>query len=318
MPRTFNTTAVCVPEIHYMVNIDQRLQEISRLVDGGKYFAINRARQYGKTTTLMALSRYLQKRYHIVSLDFQTFGSADFSTEAIFSSAFAGSFLDSFQIGRPAMTEELHSAIKDITQNIDSPKFTLRPLFQKLAMICAASDKPLVLIIDEADSAANNQVFLDFLAQLRSCYIERDEIPTFQSVILSGVYDIKNLKHRFVPEEEHKLNSPWNIAADFLVDMSFSVHEIAGMLGEYEADHKTGMDGSKLAGLIYDYTSGYPFLVSRICKLMDEALLNTVRFPTKSSVWTRDGVMEEVKLLLNEKNPLFDSLTGKLMDYPEF
>ena len=50
---------------------------------------------------------------------------------------------------------------------------------------------------------------------------------------------------------------------------------------------------------------------------MDEALLGTVRFPTKNSVWTRDGVMEEVKLLLNEKNPLFDSLTGKLMDYPE-
>ena len=51
---------------------------------------------------------------------------------------------------------------------------------------------------------------------------------------------------------------------------------------------------------------------------MDEALLGTVRFPTKNSVWTRDGVMEAVKLLLNEKNPLFDSLTGKLMDYPEF
>ena len=70
MPRTFNTTAVCVPEIHYMVNIDQRLQEISRLVDGGKYFAINRARQYGKTTTLQVLGKYLAKVYIVFSLDF--------------------------------------------------------------------------------------------------------------------------------------------------------------------------------------------------------------------------------------------------------
>ena len=55
MGKVFNTTAVCVPEEHYMVNIDTRLKEIRKLVDGGKYFTINRARQYGKTTTLRAL-----------------------------------------------------------------------------------------------------------------------------------------------------------------------------------------------------------------------------------------------------------------------
>ena len=32
----------------------------------------------------------------------------------------------------------------------------------------------IVLIIDEVDSATNNQVFLDFLAQLREGYIRRD------------------------------------------------------------------------------------------------------------------------------------------------
>ena len=38
MPRVFNTTAVCIPEKHYMVNLDSRLQEIRQLVDEGKYF----------------------------------------------------------------------------------------------------------------------------------------------------------------------------------------------------------------------------------------------------------------------------------------
>ena len=51
MSKVFNTTAVCIPEEHYMVNIAQRLQEIKALVDDGKYFTINKARQYGKTTT---------------------------------------------------------------------------------------------------------------------------------------------------------------------------------------------------------------------------------------------------------------------------
>ena len=37
---------------------------------------------------------------------------------------------------------------------------------------------------------------------------------------------------------EHRLNSPWNIAADFNIDMSFSAEEIAGMLQEYEKDYQ--------------------------------------------------------------------------------
>ena len=73
------------------------------------------------------------------------------------------------------------------------------------------------------------------------------------------------------------MNSPWNIAADFLIDMSFSIQDIEGMLQEYEQDHKTGMDTRALAELIYDYTSGYPFLVSRSCKLMDEYISGTER-----------------------------------------
>ena len=81
-------------------------------------------------------------------------------------------------------------------------------------------------------------MFLDFLSQLRGYYINRDTASTFRCVILAGVYDIKNLKKRFRAEEDHRLNSPWNIAVDFKADMSFSSEEIAGMLKEYEADHR--------------------------------------------------------------------------------
>lgn len=102
--------------------------------------------------------------------------------------------------------------------------------------------------MDEADSAANNQVFLDFLAQLRAAYIDSDVTPTFQSVILAGVYDIRNMKQKIRLNTEHKMNSPWNIAAKFRVEMSFSVKRIADMLREYEADYHTGMDIEEMAG----------------------------------------------------------------------
>jgi hypothetical protein len=91
-------------------------------------------------------------------------------------------------------------------------------------------------------------VLMDFPAQLRAYYINGDTQSTFQSVILAGVYDIKNFRSKIRTDENHKLNSPWNIAADFNIDMSFLPEEIAGMLRDYEKDHQTGMEIGKISG----------------------------------------------------------------------
>ena len=116
MPRVFNTTAVCIPEKHYMVNLDSRLQEIRQLVDEGKYFTINRARQYGKTTLLMALNQSLKNAYYTVPLDFQTFGSAEFSTEYAFAEAFAGAFAENFEYNNPSAPGKLEIRLCSLRQ----------------------------------------------------------------------------------------------------------------------------------------------------------------------------------------------------------
>ena len=319
VPKVFNTTAVCIPKEHYMVNLDERLKKIKVFVDAGKYFTINRARQYGKTTTLRALYLYLQGEYYVVSMDFQTFGSAEFQSETIFSRSFANSFLRSLKRNPVNKTEQLNEAMAQLEKSVASQNdfFALKALFEQLGDICAASDKSIVLMIDEVDSASNNQVFLDFLAQLRAQYMERDIYPTFRSVILVGVYDVKNLRGKIRPEEEHKYNSPWNIAADFDISMSFSKNEIAGMLTEYEADYKTGMNVDEMAGLLFDDTSGYPFLVSRLCQLMDEVVCKKETYGSKSAAWTKEGFYEAQRLILAEKNMLFESLSEKLVSYPE-
>lgn len=319
MLRVFNTTGVCIPKEHYMVNIEGRLREIKRLVDAGKYITINRARQYGKTTTLRALCSYLQCDYHVVSIDFQIFDQAKFENGNVFSIAFANSFLRGLKRNDLTEDERFQEAETTLRKNADAENrhFTLKELFEALNDICSASDKPIVLMIDEVDSASNNQVFLDFLAQLRAMYIDRDIQPAFRSVILAGVYDIRNLKQKFRPQEEHRYNSPWNIATDLKVDMSFSRDDIAGMLQEYEKEHCTGMNIEKMACRIHDYTSGYPFLVSRLCQLMDEDIASKVGDGSKGAAWSEEGFFEAVRMLLVEKNTLFDSLIGKLIDYPK-
>lgn len=74
----FNTEGFCNPTENYMVALDSRLEKIKRLVDDGKYFSINCARQYGKTTVLNALEQNLQRDYQVISLDFQLLSYADF------------------------------------------------------------------------------------------------------------------------------------------------------------------------------------------------------------------------------------------------
>ncbi len=319
MPKTFNTTGLCVPKVHYMVNIDKRLEAIKKLVDEGKYFTINRARQYGKTTMLTALEDYLKKDYYVVLLDFQTISNSKFEKENSFCLLFSKMFLRSLRNNKLSASESLHLAITELSEQVKekSFEFELPELFEHLSDICEASDKSIVLMIDEVDSATNNQVFLDFLAQLRAQYLNRFKQRTFQSVILASVYDVKNLKRKLRPNEEHKVNSPWNIAADFDIDMSFSAEEIAGMLKEYEENYDTGMDIEEMAKLLYDYTSGYPYLVSRLCKLIDEEVCRKADFNTKESAWSRSGFHEAIKMILTEKNTLFESLSEKLLSYPE-
>lgn len=310
----FNTEGSCKPEEHYMVKLDDRLGYIKRmLVERKKYFVINRGRQYGKTTTLSALEEYLKDDYIVLSLDFQQLGTEDFADEQKFARAFGEVLLMAFQFNKiedgklPEMLEEF----------IGKKDGSLKDLFMCLSRMCAVSAHPIVLMIDEVDSASNNQVFVDFLAQLRGYYLKRDKTPIFHSVILAGLYDIKNLKLKLRPDSEHQYNSPWNIAADFDIDMSFSVPQITKMLEEYEADRQTGMDINGVAEEIYQYTSGYPVLVSSICKQLDEKIFGTECFETMQKTWTKDGIEKAVSIILKKSSPLFESMAKQLDMYDD-
>ena len=314
MAKQFNTTAVCIPSKHYMVDLSERVKEIRKLVDDGKYFTINRARQYGKTTTITALISVLKEQYVVISISFEGIGEAGFRNEASFVKEFCRllrrEFRRELRVPRN-IKEEIDGLFKSSDQSMK-----LGDLFDILLEWCDETENNIVLIIDEVDKATNNQVFLDFLAQLRDNYINRDTkgINAFQSVILAGVTDVKHLKSKIRTEDDSKENSPWNIAADFNIDMSLSETGIKGMLDEYEADYHTGMDTAAIAKSIREYTNGYPFLVSRICQLIDEDISKTMKL---SDAWTGRGIDEAVKLLLAENNTLFQSLTKNLNNYPE-
>ncbi len=172
--KEFNTTAVCVPSKHYMVDISDKVREIKKLVDAGKYFTINRARQYGKTTTLEALCRALENEYVVVNLDFQDISNAVFKTEGTFVQGMSRLLCDARDFMGTVIPDSYYNDFKKLNER-ESGDVKLDELSRLFIRWCSESDKNVVLIIDEVDSATNNQVFLDFLAQLRSLYLKREK-----------------------------------------------------------------------------------------------------------------------------------------------
>ena len=313
MHRKFNITGYCNPDRHYMVDLTERLIKIKKMIDEGEYFVINRARQYGKTTTLKALARSFAEECMIISISFEGLGESDYAEEQSFCVAICDLMQETLQY--TSKDADKNDFIEIIQKYSEGPSMGFRSLSKMITEICSTSEKHVILMIDEVDQAGNYPQFLSFLGVLRNKYLNRDEISTFQSVILAGVHDIKNLKLKMRQEDEHQYNSPWNIAANFNIDMSFSVQEIEGMLAEYESEHSTNMRTKEMAELLYDYTSGYPFLVSRICKMIDEELSSQTKY--NGNAWKREGILEAVRNLLIEKNTLFDSLDAKIANYPE-
>ena len=300
--KEFNTTGLCNPNKHYMVDISNNLENIKKLVEKEKYFIINRPRQYGKTTTLVALENNLKDEYLVISISFEGIGNVVFSTER----EFCRKFIELIEINLEYSNENLNKKLLDLSKNVED----FVSLSRTISRFIKEIDKEVILIIDEVDKSSDNQMFLDFLGMLRNKYLERERGRgvTFKSVILAGVYDIKNLKLKLRPDEERKYNSPWNIAVPFNVDMSLSEKGIEGMLEEYKNDRKIELDTKKASEFIYFYTSGYPFLVSRICQIIDEDL---------GASWNEENMIRAVKKLLLENNTLFDDLVKNMENNKE-
>ena len=291
--KRFNTTGLCNPKKHYMVNISEKLEKIKALIENEEYFVINRPRQYGKTTTLTALENSLKEKYLVISISFEGIGDIAFSNEEKFVIEFINLIEDILN----CIDENLSETFKKLSLGV----CTLSNLSRLISKFIKKLDKEVILIIDEVDKSSNNQIFLNFLAMLRNKYLDREKgkAITFKSVILAGVYDIKNLKLKLRPEEERKYNSPWNIAVPFKVDMSLHKDGIKNMLDEYKKDKNLTFDTLKSSEFIYFYTKGYPILVSRLCQIIDEDL---------DSSWNDENMLKAVKLLLSEKNTLFDDV----------
>ena len=307
MAKEFNTSVTCNPKRHYMVDVTAKMKVFEDLITKAKYFTITRARQFGKSSALKWILWNMSDRYLVIPASFEKYSENDWVDDESFCRYFCK------QIITACAKVEDKSVISFWEEAKQIAEIDFDVLSSKITDFCQKCGRKVVLTIDEVDLASNNDVFVRFLGMLRNMYLNRDNFEddtyTFWSVILAGVYDVKNLKMKIRPEEEHQFNSPWNVAADYDLDMTFNPQEISTMLADYENDYHFGFNIKEISEEIYKYTSGYPVLVSAVCKKIDEQL---------DKDWTLDGVLKGVKAVLRDENfTLLKYIKRNIDQYPE-
>ena len=307
MKKRFNITGICLPDRHYMVDTSNKLRQTLDMVEIGEYFVINRPRQYGKTTMLANIQNHLSQseEYFPIALNFQGIDRQWHESDE----AFALMFFDQLRYFLSFHLEDLQAffiAEREKIEDMNDLSIFISRLVNKIG-------KRIVLLIDEVDASSNYEPFLSFLGMLRTKYLARSQPQhaTFHSIVLAGVHDIKSLKYKLRDPQAAQYNSPWNIATDFEVRMSFDPAEITTMLKQYQEEEGVEMNKVEIAEHLYYHTSGYPFLVSKLCKTIAEKLL-----PKKAEKrWDKADIDTAVKLLLNENNTNFDSLIKNLENH---
>ncbi len=298
MPKFFNTAGPCRAEIHYVVDSLPRLSGVRELIDGQHYFVIHAPRQTGKTTYLYALMHQLngEGQYTALQVNIQAAGSGRDPEHAMH--LIAQALRGQAEEYLPAI--EYPPALSQSSQN-----FTLQRHLQQWSR---QNPKPIVLLIDEADSLAD-ELFLAMLRQLRAGFEARPRgFP--QSVALVGLRDVRDYKIQIRPESiSLGTSSPFNVKTKSLFMQGFSEPEANALLDLHTQE--TGQVLTKeVRAEIWRLTQGQPWLTNALSnQIVAEVLKNDF-----SREITLAHVTQAREELIQRRDTHLDSLLDKLRE----
>ncbi|KYC42233.1 polyketide biosynthesis operon protein CyrO [Scytonema hofmannii PCC 7110] len=298
MARWFNISGPCQPDIHYMLSPTMRLPNLSRLIEQRSYFVIHAPRQTGKTTAMLALAKQLTQSGRYTALMVSAEVGAPFSHDPATAEI---PILDSWKaIAQFDLPEDLRPPDNWIQAQ---PGRRIQGALQVWAQ---ASERPLVLFIDEIDSL-QDEALISILRQLRDGYRGRPTtFPT--SVGLIGLRDVRDYKVASGSSTRLKTASPFNIKDRSLTMRDFNALEVGQLYQQHTED--TGQVFTQEAvQTAYDLTQGQPWLVNALAKEIVEELV------TDTSVEiTAEHINQAKEILIARQDTHLDSLAEKLTE----
>ncbi|MEW5985730.1 MAG: ATP-binding protein [Chloroflexota bacterium] len=258
MMRFFNTAGPVNCQMHYCLPPLERLDlpDILQLIAQHKYFVLHAPRQVGKTSFLLALMEYLnqQGHYHCLYCNVEV---GQYARENV---------AQAMQAILGEITSRAHTHLKDpfpasIWQQLlqEHGGAALNPLLTRWA---EASDKPLVLLVDEIDSLVGDTL-ISVLRQLRAGYDKRPHAFP-QSIILCGVRDVRD--YRLLSDEGKAVvtgGSAFNIKATSLRLDDFNQTEVEALYRQHTEETGQVFEPDAL-NLTWHLTQGQPWLVNAL------------------------------------------------------
>ena len=302
----FNTAGPVNKDMHYKIdpNLRWNLDEILMLIAQEKYFLLHAPRQSGKTSTLLALQKYLNDRDDYIAI----YANVEIGQAARNDINEAIRGILSNLVNRTIFTVGYEEEINNIFDSIQKKanyKDALNVFLQKLSILLS---KPIVLLIDEIDSLVGDSL-ISVLRQLRSGYDMRPEnFPS--SVVLCGLVDIKDYRIHRSDGEIITGGSAFNIKARAFTFENFTKTEIKELYKEHT--NYTGQvfeDG--IIELAYKYTSGQPWLVNALAY---EVTFEMKENRDRSKLITKKAFKRAKERLILRRETHLDQLVDKLKE----
>ena len=299
--RYFNIAGPCNRTEHYMIEAASRLKGVEQLIDMKQFFVIHAARQSGKTTYLKDLTQRLNEsgKYY-----------------ALYCSLEAVQGITDPEKGIPTIVKNIKEKFlfSDIPQkekfaeNADYESFT-GVLKTELSLFCMKSDKPLVILFDEADCLSEGTL-ITFLRQLRSGYNDRDTIPFVHSLALVGMRNIRDYKAQVRPESQSLGSaSPFNIVTETFTLKNFTNEEIAALYRQHTEESEQVFEKEAI-DLVYEQTQGQPWLVNAIAR---EVIVKILQSDYSRPV-TAELVSKAIQTIILRRDTHIDSLLERLKE----
>jgi hypothetical protein len=255
--RFFNIAGPCIEAQHYTIDPATRLKGVEQLVDMGTYFVVHAARQSGKTTCMQDLTKRLNAagKYYALYCSLETVA-----------------VVPELDKGMQALIWRLQEGFKDygiphaeeFAKDANLSNYA-GVLGDSLKAFCRILDRPLVLLLDEADSLTETML-VSVLRQFREGYNNRGAVPFVHSVALIGMRNLRDFRGMVRPESQSTgIFSPFNIITRALTVKNFTEAEVCTLYQQHTNETGQTFNDDAIA-LVYQQTQGQPWLVNAVAR----------------------------------------------------
>ena len=259
MERFFNTAGPNKPEREYTIDPLSRfdLKDVLALINQNKYFVLHAPRQTGKTSCLLALRDYLNKRGEYIAVYANVEGGQAARNDV---NSVINATCDTIaERTTNILGDETPLRIREDVRNINAASM----LSMMLSRFSKAFSKPFVLFIDEIDALVGDSL-VSVLRQIRSGYDDRPKAFP-QSIILCGVRDVRDYRIVLSNQDIITGGSAFNIKSESLRLGNFSREEIHELYMQHTRE--TGQEFDEACfPMIWEATEGQPWLVNALAR----------------------------------------------------